>query len=247
MAVPALITRVLNLLASGCGLAMLAAPVWSEATPMPLNPAQRQILQTEAEAAARREAAAVPGVSRVRVEVGEPDARLRLAPCARVEAHWPAGARAWGRTRVGLRCIEGPSPWNIYVPVTVQVFAKAPVLGTPVGPGTALQASDLVTADVDLAADRSPAVRDAASLVGRELNRPLARGDVIREQHLKSRQWFAAGDTVRVLARGDGFVVIGSGQALNPGVEGQATRIRTDNGRIITGTATGERTVELLL
>lgn len=247
MPVSALPSRALVLLLLCGGLAVGAAHAQVQTAASILTSAQRQALQQAAESAAKREATATAGVTRVKVEVGEPDARLRLAPCERVEAHWPSGARAWGRTRIGLRCVEGPSPWNIFVPVTVQVFGKAAVVGAAVTAGSALQAADLGVAEVDLAADRSPAVRDPAAIAGRELSRGLARGDVVREHHLKSRQWFAAGDMVRVLARGDGFVVVGTGQALNPGVEGQATRVRTDNGRILTGTATGERTVEFVL
>src|SRR5690606_4127511 len=44
---------------------------------------------------------------RTEVEVGSLDRRLRLAPCDEVEAFMPRGARLWGRSRIGLRCVEG--------------------------------------------------------------------------------------------------------------------------------------------
>ena len=44
---------------------------------------------------------------RMEVSVGALDERLRLAPCARVEPYLPAGARLWGRTRLGLRRRDG--------------------------------------------------------------------------------------------------------------------------------------------
>jgi hypothetical protein len=46
---------------------------------------------------------------RMEVEVGALDRRLTLAPCAQVEPYLPAGSRLWGKTRVGLRCVQGSS------------------------------------------------------------------------------------------------------------------------------------------
>ena len=80
-----------------------------------------------------------PGAMRVEVEPGRLDPRLRLAPCERVEPHLPPGAQAWGRTRVGLRCTEGPKPWNVYLPVTVKVFAPALVAAAALPAGTVLR------------------------------------------------------------------------------------------------------------
>ena len=51
---------------------------------------------------------------RMQVSVGQLDARLRLTPCARVEPYLPPGARLWGRTRLGLRCLEGETRWNTF-------------------------------------------------------------------------------------------------------------------------------------
>ena len=64
-------------------------------------------------------------------------------------------------------------------------------------------------------------------------------GRSVRSTHLQPRQWFAAGDTVQVVAAGRGFSVSGEGQALTPGIEGQPARVRTESGRILTGRAGG--------
>jgi flagella basal body P-ring formation protein FlgA len=82
---------------------------------------------------------------------------------------------------------------------------------------------------------------------GRTLTRPITAGAAIRQTDLKVRQWFAAGDTVRVIAAGPGFAVSGEGVAMNPGLEGQTVRVRTESGRVVTGRATGDRRVEVLL
>ena len=72
-------------------------------------------------------------------------------------------------------------------------------------------------------------------------------GVPVRVADLKQRQWFAAGDTVQLVARGAGFSVGGEGQAMNPGIEGQPVRVRTDNGRVLSGLAVGHNRVEVPL
>lgn len=188
-----------------------------------------------------------PGVVRVEIEAARLDPRLHLAPCERIEPYLPPGARAWGRTRVGLRCVQGPSAWNVYLPVTVKVFAPAWVCASALPAGTVLQAEHLQEAEVDWAAGPAPAIADATRLLGRVLARPMPAGAAVRQSDLKQRQWFAAGDTVQLVARGSGFSVTGEGQAMSAGIEGQTVRVRTDNGRMLSGQAVGLNRVEVQL
>jgi flagellar basal body P-ring formation protein FlgA len=191
--------------------------------------------------------ALAPDAVRIEIEPGRLDPRLRLAPCERIEPYLPPGARPWGRSRVGLRCVQGPSPWNVYLPVTVRVFAPAWVAAAPLPAGSVLQADQLRQAEVDWAASPTPPLADLAHLLGRQLARPLPAGVAPRKADLKQRQWFAAGDTVQLVARGRGFSVGGSGQALSPGLEGQMVRVRIDNGRVLSGQAVGQNRVEVSL
>jgi flagella basal body P-ring formation protein FlgA len=48
-------------------------------------------------------------------------------------------------------------------------------------------------------------------------------------------------------ARGPGFSISAEGQALTPGLEGQTARVRTDNGRVLTGKVVAERQLEVKL
>jgi flagellar basal body P-ring formation protein FlgA len=187
------------------------------------------------------------GAPRIEVEVGQLDPRLRLAPCQQVQPYVPDGMRMWGKSRIGLRCVQGPTKWNVYLPITVKVFGTALVATSGLSAGSVLAAADLTPAEVDLAEDSSAPIARAELAVGRTLARMLKPGQGLHQSHLKARQWFAAGETVTVLAQGDGFSVAGEAQALNPGIEGQPVRLRTESGRIVTGQPIGERRVELAL
>jgi flagellar basal body P-ring formation protein FlgA len=192
-------------------------------------------------------AAGAYGAPRFEVSVGQLDTRLRLAPCQHIEPYVPDGMRLWGKSRIGLRCMQGPSKWNVYLPVTVKVFGNALVATSGVAAGSVLSAADLTPGEIDLAEDSSAPIMKTELALGRVLARPLKAGQGLRQSHLKARQWFAAGETVTVLAQGDGFSVAGEAQALNPGIEGQPVRVRTESGRVLTGQPIGERRVELAL
>jgi len=218
----------------------------AQAVPAPLPAATAAAEQALALVRQAAQAVAPPG-ARIEVEAGALDPRLRLAPCTRIEAYLPASSRVWGAARVGLRCLEGTTAWNVTLPMTVKVFAPAPVALGPLPAGTVIGAEHLGQAEVDWAAEPSPVQADREALLGRTLAQALPAGRPVRSAHLRTRQWFAAGDTVRIVAMGNGFSVSGEGQALSPGVEGQPARVRTESGRIVSGMPRGERRLELPL
>lgn len=187
------------------------------------------------------------GAPRLEVSVGQLDPRLRLAPCARVEPYLPDGMRLWGKARIGLRCTQGTTRWNVYLPITVKAFGSGLVVTTNKPGGSVLTEADLTLGEVDLAETGSVAMSDARLVIGRTLTQSVKPGQSLRQSHLRPRQWFAAGETVTVLAQGAGFSVSGEGQALSNGIEGQPVRVRTESGRVLTGQAVGERRVELAL
>lgn len=194
-----------------------------------------------------REAAgaiAPPG-ARVLAEQGVLNPRMILAPCAQVEPYLPAGVPAWGRTRVGLRCQSGPVRWNIFMPVTVQVLAPALALNAALPAGARIQESQLERVQADWAGAPQALFSSAESLVGRTLARAVGAGQALNGGDLQARQWFAAGEPVRVLASGSGFAVASEGIALTPGVEGQPARVRMAGDRVLVGRATAERQVEV--
>lgn len=191
-------------------------------------------------------ASQAPGV-RVEIKLGKLDSRLRLAPCQHIQPYLPPGLPIWGSTRMGLRCTQGTRPWNVSLPITVSVFARATVLKNTLTAGTVLDDSQLMQAEVDLAAAPGAAVSDPMAAVGRTLGRNLAAGATLRQTDLRPRQFFAAGETVRVTALGDGWQVVTEGQAESPGIEGQTVRVRTEGGRLLTARPSGDRQVEVAL
>jgi flagella basal body P-ring formation protein FlgA len=224
---------------SGLLAALLACAAPAAAQLSPPVVAQALALATDAAAAL------APADARVLASAGALDPRLRLAPCEQVTPYLPAGSPPWGRTRIGLRCTRGPTPWHVQLPVTVQVLAPALVVASSLPAGARIEPTQLSRAEVDWADAATPPFTSEESLDGRVLARPVAAGQALRAADLQPRLWFALGDAVRISARGNGFAITAEGQALSPGREGQPVRVRTESGRIVVGRAVGENLVEI--
>jgi flagella basal body P-ring formation protein FlgA len=182
---------------------------------------------------------------RMEVKVGSLDSRLRLAACGNIEPYLPPGSRLWGRTRIGLRCIDGVSRWNVSLPITVNAFGKAWVIKSPLQSGAVIAQDDVVEAEVNWAEESSPVIRDQALWVGQVATRALTTGQTLRQGMVKPAQVFQAGAQVRVVAQGPGFQVSSDAQALSAGVVGQVARVRMENGRVSSGLVLDMRTVKI--
>lgn len=190
-----------------------------------------------------RASAAVP--LRVDVSVGEMDSRLKLAVCGNVEVYQPAGARLWGRTRVGVRCVDGMSRWNVTLPATVKVTGPAWVVRNPVSVGSPIADTDVIQAEVDWAAEADTILTEREQWLDQIASRSLTAGQALRRTMLKPAQVFQPGAVVRVVAQGAGFQVSSEGQALTAGVVGQPARVRMENGRVSSGVVVNNRTVRI--
>lgn len=182
---------------------------------------------------------------RLEVKIGSLDSRLKLAPCGNVEPYLPAGSSLWGRTRVGLRCIDGVSRWNVSLPVTVNAYGPAWVIKGSVLSGAVLTESDVTEAEVNWAEESSAVLRDRSLWVGHIATRNLTTGQAVRQGMVKPAQVFQAGTQVRVVAQGVGFQISSSAQALSAGVVGEVARVRMENGKVTSGLVLDMRTVKI--
>jgi len=179
----------------------------------------------------------LPGGGEVEVVIGEVDSRLTLAPCGRYEPFVPAGAKLWGRSSLGVRCVEGAN-WTVFVPIEVRVWGAVPVAARPIARGRPVTADDVRIDRIDLT--RVPGALYGAddSFNGSSVTvRAIAAGEPLRRDLLKPPPVMAAGDPVKVVYDGNGFAISIDGKALAPAGDGQAVRVATAAGRILTGVA----------
>lgn len=219
------------------GVALVAAAPAAHA-----DPADTVRRFAESEAAATL----APQGLRAEISVGRVNPNPRLALCRRSAAFLPPGGRLWGRSVVGLRCLEG-ADWSFTVPVHVRVFGPALVAGRPLAANQPIDSAALLEAEVDLTRHTQALVSEPAELEGRVLGRAIAAGQPILQSALRAPQVVAAGDMVRVEGLGHGFSLTLSGQALSAAQDGQTVRVRTEAGKVVNGTARAGRVVEVAL
>ena len=173
---------------------------------------------------------------RMEVQVGKLDPRLNLAPCLRVEPYLPSGSKLWGRTRIGMRCVEGAKPWDVFMPVTIRAFGPAWVLVNNVSMGEVLTHEHAMQSEVDWAESPHSIIALPDDWVGQTAARNLTAGMALRQTMVKAPEIFKPGAGVKVVVQGSGFAVTSSGKALESGSAGQNVRVRMENGRTVIGT-----------
>lgn len=180
----------------------------------------------------------------VEVVVGEPDPRLSLAACRRYEPFVPPGARLWGRTSLGVRCVDGAA-WTVYLPIQIKVYAEAPVAARPIPRGQVLAADDVRHDRVELTLYPAGALSGGEAIEGRIATRTIAAGEPLRRDLLRAPTVVRPGDAVRVVADGSGFAVATDGKALTTGTDGQSVQVVVAGGRVVTGIARPGSLVEI--
>lgn len=182
---------------------------------------------------------------RVELRFGQLNPNIRLDACQRIEPFLAPGARLWGRTSIGVRCVEGAN-WSVSVPMTVAVFGPALVASRPIAPNTPLTAADVHVEEVELSQENRPALTDPEQVEGHVSTRSLRPGQALRDYHVRVMPTVRPGDPVRVRMIGQGFIVTADGAAMAAAGNGQAVRVRTPGGRVLVGTVNG-RTVDVKL
>lgn len=215
-----------------CGLLPFAAHGAERQDPAALRLLAEQFLLAQV--------ATLPGQASVRVTA--PDNRLQLARCDAPQAYLASGAKAFGKTSVGIRC-SAPVAWNVYLPATVSVTAGYVASAAPLAQGQRIDAADLVMKQGDLATLPAGVLTDPAQAQGRTLLMPVAPGMPLSRSVLKSVPVVQAGQPVRLVAQGTGFSVSAEGRALTGGAEGDLVQARTAAGQLIGGIAQADGTL----
>lgn len=223
-----------------------AQPAAASATAAGAVPAGQQdgeSIRRAALAFLQQQAAGLPGKTTVTVAPAFPRG---LAACTTLEPFLPSGARLWGRTTVGVRC-AGERPWTIYLQAKLAVQATYYVAARQIAPGETLTAADLVARDGDLTLLPLAVITDAQQAVGATALTRVAAGLPLRQDLLKSAASVSIGQTVRVVASGQGFTISAEGSVLNNAAPGQQVRVRMAAGQIVTAIVKDAATVEIPL
>lgn len=190
----------------------------------------------------RQNTAELPG--QVTLTVGAIDPRLQLPACDTPEAFLPAGSRLWGNSTVGVRC-QSATPWTVYVPVSVRIMAQTAVATRPLSAGQTVNQADVAMQSSDLSQLPPGVIMDPALAIGKTVIIGAATGQAFRHDMLRAPQVIQQGQTVKLMAKGNGFQVTSEGKALANATLGQVVSVRTQSGQVISGIAKQNGVVEV--
>jgi flagella basal body P-ring formation protein FlgA len=176
--------------------------------------------------------------------VGTVDSRLALPACGALEAFMPAGARLWGNSSVGVRC-GAPTPWTLYVAVTVRVSGSYVAAARTIPAGHTLAAADLTLVQGDLTQLPPTVVTELSQAVGSAANVSLAPAQPVRADTLRVLPAVVHGQTVKLVSQGPGFRVSADGKALTNTAAGQVAQARTASGQTVSGIARRDGSIEV--
>jgi flagella basal body P-ring formation protein FlgA len=188
------------------------------------------------------QSAGLPG--EVKVTAGAIDARMSLAACPAPQAFLMPGARAWGKTTVGVRCAT-PAAWTVYIQATVAVQAEYIASAVPLAQGQTIEAGQLATLKGDLTMLPAGIATDMAQVIGRSTNVSLPPGTPLRLDTLRSKPVVQTGQLVRLVSSGSGFSVSAEARAMSTAGDGQVVQVKTSGGQQITGIAKAGGLVEV--
>lgn len=191
---------------------------------------------------ALQQGASLPG--KTSVTASPLEARLHLPACAAVEYFIPPGTRLWGNSSVGARC-AAPSPWTVYVPVMVKVTADIVFAARPLMTGQKLVEADILLKSDDLTQFPAGVITDPQQALGKTAAASVPAGYPLRLDMLRASMVIQQGQSVKIVARGQGFQVNSEGKAQHSAAIGQIVSVRLPSGKIIKGTARENGVVEV--
>jgi flagella basal body P-ring formation protein FlgA len=227
-------------------LAAWIAAAQAQSAPASPLPAQAQqphaTIQRAIEEFLRVQTSGLPG--KATYTAGAIDPRLALAACGSMDVFSPPGSRLWGTSSVGVRC-GAPTPWTIYVTVTVRVTGPYLTSARALASGQALGESDFSVMHGDLTQMPAGVITDAAQAVGKTLTVSLGAGQALRADLLRTPNAILQGQNVKVVSQGAGFSVAADGKAVTNAAAGQVAQVRMSSGQTISGIARPDGSVEI--
>lgn len=223
-----------------CVVVACGGPAYASPTPGAQDPA---LVAAQAQEFLRKQAATYPGTPHIEVDASR---LASLPPCTQMQFFLSGDKRLRSTVSIGVRC-AAPRAWTSYLQATVSIQGSYYVPVRTLKPGETLDLGDLDRRTADLLSLPPDTIVDPGQLLGRITTHRLNAGAPIKSSALRNPQSILRGQTVRLEARGKGFVASGEGKAMQSGAPGAQIQVRTSTGRIVTGTVVDATTISVII
>lgn len=176
------------------------------------------------------------------------DDRLKLARCElplKIR-HRPAN-RISGRLTMKVSC-DAQESWRIHVPVQVKAFDNVVLAKHPIPKDTSLTELDIKIELRDITLLHGGYYKDASQVIGLISKRPVSENQILSANSLQPAMMVERGESVVILAEGNGLSIRTTGVAMQKGAYGELIRVRNSKtNKIVEGriTAPGQIKVSL--
>lgn len=185
---------------------------------------------------------------RVKISLNELNEKIKFENCG--TAHWqlPAGSTPRGKVSLLARCKKGEETTLHYQPVDIRMVSTVPVATRALrfnemvdGDAIRLEERDITHLPLQDMLDKPETVN------GQQTRRSIAQGTVLRRDMFEPLPLIRAGDSIKVVIAGEGFRLSTEAVALQAGQPGQQIRVKTAQGKVLTGAVSAQQIVELRL
>lgn len=192
------------------------------------------------------EPGSLPEGSRVEVNLVKQDLRIGAQSCPVALFSNVAGNKLWGRTFLRVQCVGSENP-GFFVGVDVKVWAPVLVMKNTVALGQSILPSDVEFKTMDIAQLPTGWVASVEHLNNKTASRPLWPGAVLKQDFMKGQPMVRSGDQVKIMIKGSGFAIGGSAVAIESAEQGEKVKVKTAQGKVLSGVATEPSMVEVEL
>lgn len=170
----------------------------------------------------------------------------KLPDCDQFQVFLSSGQNLRSRLSVGVRCVA-PQQWVGYAQANLSIQGFYYVPTHNLKPGLTLSLDDLAAREGDLLRLAPGIVADPSRIIGYVTTQNIQAGSPIKSRALRDPESILKGQAVRLQARGIGFLATTEGRAMQSGAPGAQVKVRTDSGRIVSGTILNANTVQVVM
>ena len=149
-----------------------------------------------------------------------------------------------GFVRIGLRCTR-PLAWVRYGNANITQAQTVYSVKTDLPVGHIITADDITAVSSFQKSLHAGAVPDGLTFVGRTLVKPLTAGTALQYNQTQASWVIKGGQLLTLYSGGPAFRITSEGRAIGNAVAGQTVQVRTAGGKLLSGQALAEGSVEL--
>lgn len=164
--------------------------------------------------------------SRVEIEIGQLDSRLKLTKCAAPLKHKIHNRQLQpGRILLLSQC-PGSKPWKVYLPVNIKAYRPVVVVTDNISRGQSLSLADLALQEREISRYTNHSLHSLNQAVNQVAKKHLRSGSVLSSMHIGPPKVIKRGSKIDIVASSGRVSVRMAGKAMADGRVGDQIKVK---------------------